>query len=330
MKRFALIGAGFIGTVHARHLADHPRIDFALVADADPARAVEVAERFGARSASVDEVFASDVDAVVIASSTDTHADYVERAAAAGKAIFCEKPIHLDTRCAEAAVDAVRRAGVPMMMSFTRRFDASHDALRQAVAAGELGSTELVQMTCRSQDTPPLSYLEVSGGQMRDQAIHFFDLLCWLTDDVPVEVQAMGAALSDPRIAKIGDVDTSVVTLRMGSGALAQLDCTRRTGYGYDERLEVFGAEGMAESRRQPHRHLSLFKGDRQQDDGLHAGWFERIAPTFQTALDTFVRVLHDETSDYPDHEAALRAQRIADAATRSLETRAPVRLDWR
>lgn len=329
MKRFALIGAGFIGNVHARHLADHPRIDFALVADADPARARDVAERHGARAASVEEVFAADVDAVVIASATDTHADYVERAAEAGQAIFCEKPVHLDTRRTEAAVAAVRRAGVPMMMGFSRRFDTSHAALRQAVERGDLGRIELVQMTCRSHEAPPLAYLEVSGGQMRDQAIHFFDLLCWLTDDVPVEAQAMGAALGDPHIAEIGDVDTSVVTLRMASGALAQLDCTRRTGYGYDERLEVFGAEGMAESRRQPHRHLSLYKGDRQLRDGLHAGWFERIAPTFQIALETFVRVLHDETNDYPDHEAALRAQRIADAATRSLETRAPVTLDW-
>ncbi|MCH4564258.1 Gfo/Idh/MocA family oxidoreductase [Halomonas sp. EGI 63088] len=328
MKRFALIGAGFIGTLHARNLFRHPEVDFALVADVDPARAQALASQYGARAISVEKVFASDVDAVLIASSTPTHADYVERAARAGQAIYCEKPIDLDTRRAKRAVAAVREAGVAMMIGFNRRFDASHAALKDVVARGELGRVELVQMSCRSQDAPPLSYIEVSGGQMRDQTIHFFDLLCWLTEDVPVEVHVFGEALVDPRIGEAGDVDTSIATLRMASGALVQIDSTRRTRYGYDERVEVFGAQGMAESRRQPHRHLSVYKGREQVSDGLHADWLERIEPTFAAALDAFVAGLHGKDVDYPGAEAALRAQRIADAATRSLQTRAPVAID--
>ena len=277
MKRFALIGAGFIGTVHARNLAAHPGIAFALVADADPARARLLAERHGAKAVSVEAVFESDVDAVLIASSTNTHAEFMERAAAAGKAIFCEKPIDLDAARARRAAAAVEAAGVPCMIGFNRRFDASHRAVREAVAAGEVGKVEIVQLTSRGPEPPPIAYVKVSGGQLRDQTIHFFDLLRWLVADDPVEVYAVGAALVDPAIGAAGDVDTSLVTLRMRSGALCQIDSSRRTAYGYDERVEVFGSAGAAESRRQRYRSMSLYKGSKVLEDGLHAGWFERV-----------------------------------------------------
>lgn len=331
MQRFALIGAGFIGSLHARNLFRHPKVSLDVVADIDLAKAQALAAEYGANAIAIaiEDVFTTDIDAALIASSTPTHADFVEQAARAGKAIYCEKPIDLDTRRAEQAVAAVREAGVPLMIGFNRRFDASHAALKEVVARGELGKIELVQMTCRSQETPPMAYIGASGGQMRDQTIHFFDLLCWLTEALPVEVHVMGDALSDPRIGEAGDVDTSIATLRMSSGALVQIDCTRRTGYGYDERVELFGAEGMAESRRQPHRHLSIYKGSEQISDGLHADWLKRIEPTFYEALDTFVRGLEGEQVDYPNADAALRAQRIADAATKSLQTYMPVTLTW-
>lgn len=327
MQRFALIGAGFIGALHARNLSLHPQVSLAFVADIDPARASTLASEYGAQAISIEDVFTADIDAVLIASSTPTHADYVERASQAGKAIYCEKPIDLDTPRAERAVEAVRLAGVPLMIGFTRRFDASHAALKAVVAEGELGSLELVQMTCRTPQMPPMTYIEASGGQMRDQTIHFFDLLCWLTGDVPVEVHVIGGALADARVGELGDVDTSIATLRMASGALVQIDSARRTGYGYDERIELLGAEGMAESRRQPHRHLALHKGGEQVLDGLHSDWLNRIEPTFYAALDTFVRGLEGEPVDYPDTSDALLAQYIADAATRSLQTRMPVAL---
>jgi|TARA_R110000851_G_scaffold143982_12_gene283040 myo-inositol 2-dehydrogenase / D-chiro-inositol 1-dehydrogenase len=329
MQRFALIGAGFIGSLHARNLFRHPKVSLDVVADIDLAKAQVLAAEYGAQAIAIEDVFTAAVDAVLIASSTPTHADFVEQAARACKAIYCEKPIDLDTRRAEQAVAAVREAGVLLMIGFNRRFDASHAALKEVVVRGELGKIELVQMTCRSQETPPMAYIEASGGQMRDQTIHFFDLLCWLTEDLPVEVYVMGDALSDPRIGEAGDVDTSIATLRMASGALVQIDCTRRTGYGYDERVELFGAEGMAESRRQPHRHLSIYKGSEQTSDGLHADWLKRIEPTFYEALDTFVRGLEGEQVDCPNAGAALRAQRIADAATKSLQARMPVTLTW-
>jgi myo-inositol 2-dehydrogenase/D-chiro-inositol 1-dehydrogenase len=322
MIRFALIGAGFIGTAHARNLAAHPGIDFAAVSDINPARARDLAGRYGAEvAADVDQVFAAGhIDAVLIASSTDTHAEYLQRAAAAGKAVFCEKPIDLDLDRARAAVAAVTDAGIPAMVDFNRRFDDNHAALRASVAAGEVGPIEIVQITCRTPELPPIEYIKVSGGQMADQTVHFFDLLRWITDDEPVEVFAIGAALADRRIGELGDVDTSIVVLRMRSGALAQIDSARRTGYGYDERIEVSGAKGLVESRRQRHRGVSRYLGDKVIDDGLYPGWYERMRDSYAHALRAFVTALTEKTPPVPSLADGLKAQLIAHAATQSLQ----------
>ncbi|HWE60371.1 MAG TPA: Gfo/Idh/MocA family oxidoreductase [Chloroflexota bacterium] len=331
MIRFALIGAGFIGSVHARNLAAHPGVDFALVYDLDPSRAAAVGERYGVRVATdLDAMFGSrEIDAVFIASSTNTHAEYLQRAAAAGKAIVCEKPIDLAIDRARRAVAAVAEAGVPAMISFNRRFDASHAELRANVAAGAAGKIELVQMTSRGPAVPPLDYVRVSGGQLRDQTIHFFDLLRWITQDEPVEVHVMGAALADPRVAEAGDIDTSITMLRMRGGALCEIDSVRRTNYGYDERIEVFGSQGMVESGRQRFRGVSRYSGDKIVEDGLHAGWFERIEASYYQALDAFVRAVQSGTAPSPSLDDGLKAQLIAEAATQSLQTGAPVRIEW-
>jgi myo-inositol 2-dehydrogenase/D-chiro-inositol 1-dehydrogenase len=331
MIRFALIGVGFIGSAHARNLAAHPGVDFALVYDIDTARAAAIAAQYGTRvAADLEAVFTSpEIDAVFIASSTNTHAEYLQRAARAGKAILCEKPIDLAIERAREAVAVVKEAGVPAMINFNRRFDANHAELRANVAAGEAGAIELVQMTSRGPAVPPLEYIKVSGGQFRDQTIHFFDLLRWITQDDPVEVYAIGAALADPRVAEAGDVDTSVVVMRMRGGALCQIDSVRRTAYGYDERLEVFGSKGMVESRRQRFRGVSRYSGDKIVEDGLHAGWFERIEASYFQALDSFVHALETGAAPSPSMDDGLMAQIIAEAATQSLQKGAPVQIEW-
>jgi myo-inositol 2-dehydrogenase/D-chiro-inositol 1-dehydrogenase len=331
MLRFALVGAGFIGTVHARNLAAHPGVDFALVYDVDAARSQSIAARHGARVApDLSTVFESrEVDAVLIASSTNTHADYLVRAAETGKAVLCEKPIDLDVDRARRAVEAIRDSGVPAMIGFNRRFDASHAALRASVVGGEIGAIELIQMTTRGPSLPPIEYLQVSGGQMRDSTIHFFDLLRWIAQDDPVEIHVMGAALTDPRVSEVGDVDTSIALLRMRSGALCQIDSTRRTGYGYDERIEVFGSAGMVESRRQRQRSVSRYIGDKVIEDGLHAGWYERVEATYYSVLDAFVQALVQHVAPVPSLDDGLKAQIIAEAATESLKTRVPVAITW-
>jgi myo-inositol 2-dehydrogenase / D-chiro-inositol 1-dehydrogenase len=323
MLKVAVIGTGFIGSVHAKNIARHPDAELVAVSDANIEFARKVAATTGARVVSdIAEVFSDQaIQAVLIATPTDTHVEYLKRAAAAGKAIYCEKPIGLDYEEAEKAVREVRAAGVPVMLGFNRRFDASHAAVKEAIDRGEVGKVEIVQLTSRGPKPPPISYVKVSGGQLRDQTIHFFDLLRWLTNDEPVEVYAIGAALVDPAIGQAGDVDTSIVSLRMASGALCQIDSSRRAAYGYDERIEVFGSEGMVESERQNSRGLVLYKGRQILKDGLHPGWFERIEQSYYDAIDAFLKSVEQGTPPSPSLEDGLKAQLIADKATESIKT---------
>lgn len=320
MQRFALIGAGFIGTVHAASLAANPDVDFRFVYDVDTARAEALAAKHGAASAELSRVFdPAEVDAVFIASSTDTHAQHLVRAAEAGLAMLCEKPIDLDLEQARAAVAAAGEARA--MVDFNRRFDRDYAELKRVVDSGEIGDVELIQLSTRGPSLPPLEYIAVSGGQMRDQTVHFFDLARWISGLDPVEVFATGSTLAEPRLAEYGDVDTSLVTLRLPSGALVQIDSTRRIGYGYDERIEVLGSAGMVEARRNRSGNVSRYIGTQVIDDGLHAGWFERVRPTYAAALGHFVRSLESGAPITPSLADGLKAQAIAEAATLSLTT---------
>lgn len=332
MQRFALLGAGFIGAVHAGNLAANPDIAFELVYDAAVERATTIAETHGASVArSIDEVFdPAAVDAVLIASSTDTHAQYLRLAADAGIAAFVEKPIDLDLPAARGTIAHVEDRGIKAMVDFNRRFDRDHAELRRLIQADEVGKVELVQLTSRGPASPPLDYVKVSGGQMRDQTVHFFDLARWICGEDPVEVFVAGSALADPRITEFGDVDTSVATLRMPSGALVQIDSVRRTGYGYDERIEVMGATGLAESRRQPSGNVVRYGGGHAVADGLHAGWFERVRPTYASALAGFVDALENGAPPPVTLDDGLRAQAIAEAATLSLRSGRPQAVDYR
>ncbi|MFF2315827.1 Gfo/Idh/MocA family oxidoreductase [Arthrobacter sp. NPDC058097] len=329
MQRFALLGAGFIGSVHAANLAAHPDVDFSLVFDVDHDRAKALAATHGARAAAdLAEVFDSAaIDAVFIASSTDTHASHLRRAAEAGLAVLCEKPIDLDLgQAGDTAAFATKHA-VRVMVDFNRRFDQDNAELKRIVDAGEIGAVELIQLTSRGPAMPPLPYIATSGGQMRDQAVHFFDLVRWLTGTDPVEVFATGSALAEPRLAEYGDVDTSVVSLRLPGGALVQIDCARRTGYGYDERIEIMGSEGMAEAGRHRTGAVSRYHSGKVVTDGMHPGWFERVQPTYAAALGHFVAGLENGTAAdggsalAPSLEDGLKAQAIAEAATLSLRT---------
>ena len=330
MLRVAVIGAGFIGSVHARNVARHPATELVAVCDVNLESAGKLAAATGAKAVSdAAEIFDSkDVDAVFVCTSTNTHVDYLKRSAQAGKAVYCEKPIGLDYQEAVDAVGVVRAANVPVMLGFNRRFDPNHAALCEEVQRGEVGNLEIIQMTSRGPNLPAISYLETSGGQLRDQTVHFFDLLRWIANDEAKEVFAIGAAMVDPKVAEVGDVDTSVVTIRMNSGALCQIDSSRRTGYGYDERIEVFGSKGMIESGRQRSRGVSRYIGDKVIADGLHAGWFERIEQSYYRALEAFSDAIAKGTPPSPSLEDGLRAQLLADKATESLKTGRSVKID--
>lgn len=321
-RKFALLGTGFIGQVHAKNLAAHPGIELVMVADQDRSRADEIASRYGARVGSVTEAINSDaIDTILIATSTPSHAEFLAASAAAGKAVYCEKPIDLSLEKARRVVDEVARNPVPVTVGFNRRFDPSHNQLKQHLQQGLIGKAELIQMVCRASELPPLSYLQTSGGQMRDQAIHFFDLLRWLTEDEVDTIGAMGSALAMPEIASFGDVDTSVLMMKMRSGALAQLDNTRRTGYGYDERITVLGSQGMSDSAAQSPQGATLYSTRGINRPPLYADWFNRVKETYYLHLDAFVRALNGEAVSVPGLHDGLQAQAIAEAAVKSLET---------
>ncbi|MBU6519188.1 Gfo/Idh/MocA family oxidoreductase [Pantoea sp. B270] len=329
-QRFALIGCGFIGQVHAANLARHPGVELALVCDIDAARAAAMAEQFGARAASVPQALSSEaIDAVLIASATPTHAPLLEQAVLAGKAVYCEKPIDLSLSRAREVVASISPLQVPVTVGFNRRFDRSHAQLKAQLQQGVIGRSELIQMVCRASELPPLSYLQASGGQMRDQAIHFFDLLRWLTEDEVVTVGALGAALAMPAIRDI-DVDTSVLIMRLQQGALVQLDNARRTAYGYDERISVMGSLGMLASESQAVHGATLYQGQHIRQPGLYADWFSRVQETYYSHLDAFVRHLGGEkVAGLPGLIDGLRAQAIAEAAQLSLTRGEFVEVEW-
>lgn len=321
MQRFALVGAGFIGSVHAGNLAANPDVDFVSVYNASAERAQAVADQHGARAvASVAEAL-DGVDAVFIASSTDTHAANLRAAVDAGVAALCEKPIDLSMERAREVVAYAREKGGNVMVNFNRRFDPDHAELKRIVDGGGVGAVELIQLTSRGPVVPPLDYIKVSGGQFRDQTVHFFDLARWIAGADPIEVFATGSALADPRLADYDDVDTSVCVLKMQSGALVQIDNNRRTGYGYDERVEVLGSTGMVQSMAHRVRAVTRYGAGEAVQSGMPSGWFDRMQPTYALALDHFVQLLETGAPIEPSLSDGLKAQAIAEAATRSLHT---------
>ena len=330
MIKFAQFGAGFIGKIHGANIANHPRAELAYIYDVNTAAAEQLGAQLGARVAgSPEEIWASDVDAVLIASSTNTHAELLSGSLKAGKPVYCEKPIDLDIDRVKSVVQQAQNTNLPILVGFSRRFDTNHSGIREALQAGEIGKLEMMHITARDPRPPALSYVKISGGQYRDQTIHFFDMLRWLAGEDPVEVYATGAALVDPAIGEAGDVDTSMLILKFASGALCHINCSRRTSYGYDERVELFGSHGMLVSRRKPRGEVTMYKGESVISQGLHPGWLERMEPTFYRALDALIRVMEGEEMEYPTLIDGLKAQIIAEAAVESLQTKQPVKITY-
>lgn len=330
MIKFAQFGAGFIGKIHGANIARHPGSRLEYIYDVSTAAAEELAARLGAKVASdPEEIWASDIDAVLIASSTNTHAELLGCALRAGKPAYCEKPVDLDINRVKAVAQEAQKASLPVLVGFSRRFDANHLGIRDSLQNGEIGKLEMMHITARDPRPPALAYVKVSGGQFRDQTIHFFDLARWLANEDPVEVYAAGAALVDPAIGEAGDVDTSMLILKFSSGAMCHINCSRRADYGYDERVELFGSKGMAVSHRKPRREVSIYRGGSIISDGLHPGWFERMEHTFYQALDAFIRAVQGEATEYPTLTDGLKAQLIAEAACESLKTNRPVQITY-
>jgi len=327
--RLGLLGAGFIGTVHARCIAENRRVTLAQVFDVDRAAAEAVAALCGAAVAETIEDLISDpgIDALLVASSTDTHGAIARAAIAQGKAFLCEKPLDLTLAAASETVNRAQTAGILAGMAFNRRFDLQHAFLRSAVAEGAVGNIEMMHLTSRSQSPPDLEYARRSGGMLRDKGAHFFDLACWIAQDRPVKVYAQGACLFEPRLAEYGDVDTAMIVLEMSRGALCHMNFSRRTNYGYDERIEVFGSLGRIESGTPMPLEIATYRGTTVTRPGLHQTWFERMAPTYAAQLSAFVEEIDTRNGTFPTVRDGLLAEVIADAAQRSMDMGLPVEI---
>ena len=290
MLTFAQFGAGRIGQIHAGNLALNAATRLKYIVDVDQTAAKVLADRHGAVVTTADAALADpEVKAVIVASSTDTHADLAIRAAHAGKAIFCEKPIDLSLARVDACLAEVAKAKVPMLVGFNRRFDPSFAELKARITAGAVGAVEQVIISSRDPGLPPLSYLKVSGGQFRDMTIHDFDMARWLLAEEPVEVFAYGSCLVDKQVASAGDIDSAMVLLRTASGKLAHINNSRRASYGYDQRIEVHGAKGRLMAGNKTPSTVELADGEAVKGDKPLHFFLERYADAYRLELDAFV-----------------------------------------
>ena len=325
MLSIAVIGAGRIGHIHARNIAARPDAQLAGVADVDASAAAQLAESCGGRGISLDTAF--DADAVFICSPTPTHADYIERAAAAGRAIFCEKPIDLDTDRVRSCLDVVRKASVPLFVGFNRRFDPHFATLKRRLDGGEIGSLELLTIISRDPSPPPPAYVASSGGLFRDMMIHDLDMARFLLGEEPVELHAVASCLVDASIASAGDVDTAVVTLRTGSGKLCQISNSRRATYGYDQRIEAHGAKGLLRAGNVTATTVELANDTGFVTDPVLPFFLERYAAAYRAELDAFIAAVTKGEAARPDGDDGLKALLLADAATRAARTGEAVKL---
>lgn len=326
MLKVGLLGAGRIGQVHARAIASHADSALAAVSDANAEAAQGLAARHGAAARTTEAILADPaIDAVLIATPTDTHAALIEAASAAGKAILCEKPVDLSLDRAIRCREAVGARGAQIMIGFNRRFDPSFAALKAAADRGEIGKTEMLAVTSFDPAPPPVSYVKASGGLFRDMMIHDFDMAMWIMGAAPETVTAVGAALVDPAIGAAGDVDTAVATLRFADGRLAVIRNSRRAAYGYDQRLELLGSEGLLQADNVLEN--TVVRSTAAGVTGAKPTWFflERYMPAYAAEWDAFVQAVRAGAAPPVTLQDGINALALAEAATRSAATGATV-----
>ena len=320
MLRIGILGCGRIGQIHAYnvHLMDGAEV--AALSDALPDAAQKLADRYGARVQSSEEIIASpDIDAVIIGTPTDTHYDLIHAAARAGKAIFCEKPVDLSADRIRDCIKAVEDAGAPFMTAFNRRFDPNFANVQARIAAGEIGDVEIVTILSRDPAPPPISYIKSSGGLFRDMMIHDLDMARFLLGEEPVSIYAVGASLVDPEIGAAGDIDTAAVTLTTASGKICQISNSRRASYGYDQRIEVHGSKGMLRAENMLENSVELASDSGFRKAPAQHFFLERYKLAYQAEIAQFIKQIRAGEPQNPDIHDGLRAQLLADAAARSL-----------
>ena len=324
-----LVGTGRIGQIHARTLAMMPGVELVAVTDINQESARACAAACGGPRVADDYRALLDdrsIQAVIICSSTDTHAPFITQAAEAGKHIFCEKPIAADLDKIDAALAAVERAGVRLMIAFNRRFDANHRRIKQAIESGEIGVPHRLHIVSRDPAPPPIDYIKVSGGLFFDMTIHDFDMARFLLGDVD-EVYAAGGVMVDPRIGAAGDIDTAVITLKFTSGALGTIENSRQAVYGYDQRVEVFGSKGTARSENWYPNAVTVSTAQSVARDLPLNFFLERYLGSYQAEMEAFVRCLSDGAPPPVTGADGRAPVVIAMAALKSYHENRPVKI---
>ena len=330
MLNIAIIGAGRIGQIHTGNLHQHPGADIRYVVDVVDSAAAELAAQCDAMVGSVDDALGDSlVDAVLITSSTDTHAELIAAAASAGKAIFCEKPLDLDFRKGQQSLKVASDHDVLLCLGFNRRHDPSFERLKQEIDAGTIGNVEVVSITSRDPSPPAAEYIARSGGLYRDMMIHDFDMARWLMGENPCQVFAAGSVLVDQQIGEAGDIDTAVVVLKTPTGRMCQITNSRRCDYGYDQRIEVFGSAGLVRAGNQTATRVESANSGGFNRDPVLPFFLDRYADAYRLQLDKFLRVVNGEDIDIPQGIDGLIALQIADAAQLSNDRGQPVEISF-
>jgi len=326
--KVAQIGAGRMGAIHGRDARANPRLDLAYLIETRSDGARTLAAELGCGTGTFAEALADvDLAGVIVASATDTHLDFTLACLAAGKAVFCEKPLDLDLARLRANAAAFEGASSPLYVGFNRRFDPHFQALRAQIASGAIGTLETLAIVNHDPAPPPPSFIPASGGLFRDFTIHDFDTARWLLDEEPVSVFALAECLVDPAIGAAGDVDTARLVLRTASGRLCTISNTRRSGYGYDQRAEAYGSKGMAMADNPRTSTLETWSEAGALAAPIHDGFAARYAAAFRAEMDHFAAVLAGEADPVTGYQASVRALALAEAAGRSAQTGAPVAL---
>ncbi|MDE2445786.1 MAG: inositol 2-dehydrogenase [Alphaproteobacteria bacterium] len=327
--RFGVIGAGRIGKVHSRTIAANPKAQLAYIADAMPKAASDLAAQYGAKVATVEEIMAAkDVDAVLIGSPTGFHAEQIQAASHAGKAIMCEKPVSLSVAKIEETLRVVEKNKSTLMIGFNRRFDPSFAEVEARIRRGDVGTVEMVTVISRDPNPPPAEYVKGSGGIFADMMIHDFDMARFLMGEEFVIVNALGAALVDKAIGEAGDVDTAAVQMQTKSGKIAVITNSRRATYGYDQRMEVHGSKGMVHAKNIHNTTVETLNDKGYQADPIQNFFLERYLGAYTSELNTFIQAVETGNRDpKPNGYDGLQAQKLAEAATESWKTGKPVKV---
>ena len=325
MKHVAVFGAGRIGRIHASNLAALPGVQLQAICDPSAEAASDLAHSLGAKVSTMEAVLADkQIDAIAICSPTTTHSDLITRAAAAGKHIFCEKPVDLSVPRAQACAEAVKAAGVACMIGFQRRFDPTFNEASRRLAAGDIGNAEMLIITSRDPGAPPAEYIKGSGGIFRDMLIHDLDVFRWILcadGDEAAWLSAAGSVLTDPAIAALGDYDSTAVTIRTRKGRLCQINTSRRAAYGYDQRFEVLGSKGLLQCGNQTPTGVVQSDASGVHSDKPEAFFLQRYAAAYRLEIEHFFETLQSGGVFRTTVADGVAAQKLADAATQSCQS---------